>query len=389
MRILSFSSCFPSSQDAGRGVFVLHRLAAMARLAPLEAVHPYGRFPLYRSPMPPPAWEQEQLEGVTVYHRPFFYIPRMLKHLDAHFYARGVWPWLQEHVRSQRPDVLDAHFSWPDGVAVAQLAQRLGLPFVVTLRGVINSRIKIPRMREHIVRSLHQAAAIISVSDEMAQLAIRHGVDRGKIHVIPNGVDAALFTPRDRAESRRQLGLDPAGRCIVCVASIQAAKGMRELVEAMPLLPHDVKLLLVGSTDDAPAFVRELAALAASLNCHDRIVFAGAQPHDRVPLYIAAADVCVLASYAEGCPNAVIESLACGVPVVASSVGHVPQMITSGRNGLLVPPRDSSALAAAIAQALGRTWSPQEIHSSPAVVSWGVVARRTLDVLQRVVEGRP
>ncbi len=388
MIILSFSSCFPSSQDAQRGVFVLERLAAMARREPLEVVHPYARFPMYRPPTPPPALAEETLAGVKVYHRPFFYLPAVMKHLDARLYARGVRPWLRQYAHSHRIDVLDAHFAWPDGVAVAMLAADLHLPFVITLRGVINSRIKLPRMREQIVRSLHAAAAIISVSDEMAELAAGHGVERARIHVIPNGVDAAVFAPRDRLEARRQLGLDAAGRYVVCVASVQAAKGMRELAQAMASAPRDVKLLLVGSTTDAPAFVRELVTLGASLGLAGRIVFAGSQAHDRVGLYLAAADVSVLASHAEGCPNAVLESLACGVPVIATAVGHVPQMIAPGRNGLIVPPRDAAALATAINQSLGRQWSPQEIRSSPAVVSWDIVAQRTLAVLAAAAEVR-
>ena len=122
MKILSLSSCFPSSADADRGIFVLHRLAALAKLAQVDVLHPVGTF-FGHSVFPLPAESIEQIAGLTVHHRKWFYIPRVFKHLDAALYARGVRPWLKDYIaREGRPDVLDVHFSWPDGVAGAILA---------------------------------------------------------------------------------------------------------------------------------------------------------------------------------------------------------------------------------------------------------------------------
>lgn len=385
MRVLSFSSCMPSEADPGRGIFVLHRLAAMARLTPLEAVHPYGRFPLYRPPAPTPPAGQEQIQGVTVYHRPFFYIPRVLKHLDAGFYARGVWPWLREYARRQRPDVLDAHFAWPDGVAVGELARRLGVPYTVTLRGVANSRFDVPRIGPLVRQSLGAAATVIAVSEELADLAVAHGIDRAKVHVIPNGVDTSMFAPRDRAAARKQLGLDERSRYVLCVAGVLPYKGLLELAEAMAALGGRAQVIVVGSISDAPAFVRQLLQRVRSLGLEHRFTLAGQQPQSRLPLYLAAADVFALPSHSEGCPNVVLEAMACGLPVVASSVGQLPRMIAPGRNGLLTPPRDAKSLAAALEQALSRTWSADEIRTSPAVVSWDAAAASVLDVFSRVI----
>ena len=107
-----------------------------------------------------------------------------------------------------------------------------------------------------------------------------------------------------------------------------------------------------------------------------------------MPLYFAAADVTVMASHAEGCPNVVLESLACGRPVVASAVGEAPRMIEPDKNGLLFSAGNVEALGAALTKALSRPWSAETIRTSGAVCSWESVAERTLGVF-RAVLARP
>ncbi|MHB9066652.1 MAG: glycosyltransferase, partial [Pirellulaceae bacterium] len=110
--------------------------------------------------------------------------------------------------------------------------------------------------------------------------------------------------------------------------------------------------------------------------------FAGRQPFARVPLYYQAADVSVLASWREGCPNVVLESLACGTPVVATNVGSVPFMIDDGLNGRIVPPRDADRLAAAITETLAEQIPPERVVGSPAVRSWDEVANEVCELFQ-------
>lgn len=374
--------------DPDRGIFVYNRLAALARLAALEVVHPVGKF-LWHNAFAVPAAASETFGSLTVYHPRFFYIPGILKHLDAGFFAQSLRPWLKKHLDLHgRPDVMDVHFEWPEAVGCGLLATQLNLPYVVTLRGVINSRIKNPIMRPLIVEALQNANAVISVSDKMAELAISHGVPREKCITIPNGVDLDVFYPIPRKQALDALKLDASRRYVVCVAGIRPSKGLTELVEATAKLPPDVHSLVVGEVGGAHTYAAELAALAAKLGCSNRFTLVGAVPHHRVPLYLNAADVSVLASHVEGCPNAVLEALGCGVPVVATSVGQIENMIQPGRNGLIVPVGDSAALANAIAEALARTWSAQEISHCPAVVSWNDVAARVLSVMQKVTEAK-
>ena len=185
-------------------------------------------------------------------------------------------------------------------------------------------------------------------------------------------------------QARSALGLPP-GRYVVCVAHVLASKGMGELVRALPQLPADVRCLIVGGDMDRGGYRRQLLDLARQYGCGERVTFVDRQDQAKMPLYFGAADVSVLASYAEGCPNVVLESLACGRPVVATTVGDMERLIVPGRNGLLVPPRDSEALAGALKQALSQPWSADVIRTSGAGCSWSDVARRVHGVFQTVL----
>ncbi len=386
MRVLSFCSCYPSSVDPLRGIFVLRRLQALARHVHLEVVHPMPWFPMYARGLT--AWpeEEEYVDGICTHHLRHFYIPRVFKCIDPAFYQRGVLPWVRRRLDADGAvDVLDAHFVWPDGVAVCRMGRLLGLPVVVTLRGSVNTKVHNAWMRPQIASALRYADGIISVSKPMADLAISLGAAPEKVHLIPNGVDLDCFTPLPAAQARRTLGLRGDRRYLVSVANLRPHKGLEETIDALSLLPLDVHLLLVGS--GSSGYRRGLQQRARALGCGDRVTFAGSQNPGRVRLYLSASAVSVLASHSEGCPNVVLESLACGRPVVASAVGEIPRLLDS-RSGMLVPPGDVPALAQTLRRALLCHWSPDEIRCSPAVQSWDCVARRVQTVFEQVLEAR-
>ncbi|MDZ7620561.1 MAG: glycosyltransferase, partial [Patescibacteria group bacterium] len=222
---------------------------------------------------------------------------------------------------------------------------------------------------------------IISVDASMARVACELGAAPDRVSIIPNGVDLARFQLADRYEARRRLGLPLAGRLLVTVAHLGVRKGHREALAALAQLPEDVRLLIVGGGFQAGDAGR-LRRLAGRLGVGHRLLLAGVQPADRVAEYYAAADVGLLASYREGCPNAVLESLACGRPVVATPVGAVPDLISPGVNGQIVPVRDAAALAAALQTVLAREWQPEAIRRSPAVRSWDDVAEEVHQLLE-------
>jgi len=375
MHILSFSYCFPRHQDPTWGVFVLQRLAALARLVDLEVASPVPVFPLLsrlRGRLPAPT---EDHAGLPVHYPRFLYVPGILKSMDARLYARGLRGWLREYLRKRPVDLLDAHFIWPDGVGVYRLARASGIPYSITLRGKIYPCLESRSMTRQCAEALRHAAAVISVNSLMADIAVELGAPREKVHVIPNGVDTEVFSPKDKAWARGELGLPLEGRLLVTVSHLKPSKGHGEVVQALAGLPRDIRLVIVGG-EARRGYRRELMALASRLGVADRVLLTGKQPYERIPLYFSAADLSVLASYREGCPNVVLESLSCGTPVVATRVGAVPDLITLGQGGAIVPVRDVDILRGAILDTVSKSWSPEAVRQSPSVQSWDAVAKR-------------
>jgi glycosyltransferase involved in cell wall biosynthesis len=132
------------------------------------------------------------------------------------------------------------------------------------------------------------------------------------------------------------------------VGRLCAVKGQRDAIAALPLLGRaDVTLLLAGEDiEGGGAYLDALERQASQLGVRDRVRFLGRR--DDVPALLAAADALVLPSWQEGLPLVVLEAMAAGVPVVATSVGGTPEAVVDGETGLLVPPRDVPALTAAI-----------------------------------------
>jgi glycosyltransferase involved in cell wall biosynthesis len=231
------------------------------------------------------------------------------------------------------------------------------------------------------------ADQVISVDPRMAQVAEDLGVSPARITVIPNGVDLDCFGCGDRNAARQELGLPVSGRLIVTVAHLGQRKGHHETIAALASLPPDVRLVLVGGPGPIGGDGDDLRQLAQRLGVAERLILAGKQPHDRVPKYYQAADISVLASWREGCPNTVIESLACGTPVVATDVGSVRWMIDERTNGRVVPIRDAGALGSAIQSLLEQSPLPDIVRNSDAVRSWDAVADDVLTAFE-VILGR-
>jgi glycosyltransferase involved in cell wall biosynthesis len=240
---------------------------------------------------------------------------------------------LWRHLRALRPDVCHG-FLFTCYTHVLPLAWAAGVPVRVNGR-----RGASPPTPTGVVRAVldfagHRATSgyVTNSRALAAELVRREGVPARRVEVIPNGVEL----PERTADPSRR----PA-RGIV-VANLLAYKGHADLVEALALLATPPPVDLVG---DGPERER-LTALVRARGLEDVVGFAGPVPDAR-PL-LADHQFAVLPSHGEGLPNAVLEAMAAGLPVVATSVGGVPDVVTDGVTGILVPPHDPPALAAAI-----------------------------------------
>lgn len=330
-----------------------------------------------------------------------FYLPGVAKTLDAWFYARAFRRALRSLCSARRPDLIDAHFEWPDGVGAWYVARELGVPFVCTLRGKLVSRISEPGMFRRLREMLLGADGLVAVSRSLADLARTVAGRDLAIRVIPNGIDGEIFNGlpdaaeanRPSSTARRQLGWSVEGRYVVSVAHLQELKGWHRLIEAWPMVRRrmgDVRLILVGDRAGELNYERRLQAMLKGVNGAGllSVQLIGRVQSKMVATLLNAADLFALTSCSEGWCNAIAEALACGCPVLATDVGGNREIIAGDETGFLVPVDEPSALIEGLCRALSRRWNRSQIARMGGRRNWQQVAVECVDVFKEVLERR-
>lgn len=259
---------------------------------------------------------------------------------------------LKSIVRRLQPDIIQTH-----GVKSHFLIRSSGLwkrsHWIAFHHGYTHTDLKMLAYNQLDRWSLRAAELVITVSSASAARLVRAGVPPERIAVLHNSVDAQRFARREATARslRASMNIRDDEAVLLSVGRLSREKGHEDLICAFDHLRRSrpelkAKLVIVG---DGPELMR-LERLADSFGATELITFAG---HVREPEpYYAMADVFVLPSRSEGSPNALLEAMAAGVPIVATCVGGVPEIVSDGSSALLVPPGDPEAMAEAIARAL-------------------------------------
>lgn len=388
LRVLAVTRIFPNRLEPLACPFQRKQFVALSRHADLTVIASIPYFPgasLLGNRLRVGKLSQlpscDVLEGLPVLHPRAPYLPRvgpLLSAINAPLYMAGLLP-LVPQLRNQFDVVLGA-FLFPDAWAAQQLATLLRLPYVVKAHGTdVNVTARSPSIQPFLRSTLRGAHSAIAVSRPMLDALITLGAYPDRVMLVPNGVDRGLFLPRDRTQARTLLGLPEHGKVLLFVGRLEREKGLDELTSAFRELvrksAETISLVIVGDGS---------MATRLSLQCNDvpNVVLAGARPPEDVAQYLAAADVLVLPSWAEGTPNVILEALAAGRPIVATHVGGIPDVVRHGHTGLLVPPRDVGALVSALHAALGRSWSEEEIVRT-APPDWDCSGKLLYGVLER------
>ncbi|HQY46113.1 MAG TPA: glycosyltransferase [Usitatibacteraceae bacterium] len=245
-------------------------------------------------------------------------------------------------LRGRQFDILNTHSSTDSWLAsVAACLQRHPPPIVRT------RHISAPVPRNFATRWLYRSATrrIVTTGERLRLQVIEEtGVDPGHVVSIPTGIDLDRFRPGPAAQARADLGLAVDGRVIGIVATLRSWKGHRYLFEAFAgLADRQARLVVVGDGPQREA----LEALAKELAIEPRVTFAGNR--EDVAPWLRALDLFCLPSYAnEGVPQALMQAMASGLPVISTPVGSIAEIVEDGVSGVLVPPEDANALRAAI-----------------------------------------
>jgi glycosyltransferase involved in cell wall biosynthesis len=243
-------------------------------------------------------------------------------------------------LRKERPAILHT-WLFHANVAGRILGPLAGVPVVINAERTMGMESRWRYMSNRLTLSL--ADRVVCVSEQVAAFCRqRFGLPLEKAVVIPNGVDFPEWDIlMDQPTARREVGLPPDGVWVGTVARLDPVKRLDLLLEALSVLEH-VQASIVGYGPEEERLLR----MAEELGVQDRVWFVGYQ-RDVWP-WLVACDVFVLSSDWEGMPNAVLEAMGVGLPVVATATGGTPDVVVDGETGLLVPPGDPAALAAAL-----------------------------------------
>lgn len=393
LRVLLFSTLFPSSVRPGHGVFIQTRLHALlhasedtvqARVVAPVPWFPFrhARFGTWSHMAATPA--AENLSGMPVQHPRYALLPRIGQTMAPFSLALGAWPTLRRLRREGFDfDVIDAHYFYPDGVAAALLARWSRRPLVITARGsdlYVLGKHWLARLAMQWAAG--QAQACVGVCRALTDVLRGWGVRDERLHVLPNGVDLQRFTPRPRDAAQVSTGVTGAP-ALLCVGNLVAIKGHALAIDALAVLRrthHAATLTLVG---DGPAQAA-LQAQAARLGLQDAVRFVGRVPHDALSDWYSAADLTILPSHSEGWANVLLESMACGVPVISTDVGGSAEVIASPVAGALLHGRDPQELAALILERLATGGDRGAVRQYAEGFGWQRTAQSQLLLLRQV-----
>ncbi|PIE22210.1 MAG: hypothetical protein CSA62_13530 [Planctomycetota bacterium] len=350
VRVLIFSNLWPSSEAPTHGSFIEERWRRIAERTgwELRVIHPLPRYPRFpgrglaarHARLP----AREERGGVQIDYPRYWHVPRFGTARHAERVRRGTRRAFFQVLKSYSPHLIDAQYLWPDACAVVPLACERRIPVVATARGSdVNVLPEHPLVRRQMQRILPQATRLAAVSPALAR-ALARILDQGQdsVAVLPNGVDLSLFGKEaERVEGR-----------VVCVARLLPGKALHLLIEALaePAAKSVRELRLIGAGPERGRLER----IAAEKGVQDRVLFCGELSRTEVAEELAAASLFAFPSRREGWPNAVLEALASGLPVLACGIGGIPD-IARGCSALRLLPLEAGG--GAWGQALGEELS--------------------------------
>jgi glycosyltransferase involved in cell wall biosynthesis len=235
--------------------------------------------------------------------------------------------------------------------------------------------------------TLQRVAGAIAVCTPLQDAMLQLGLAPEKAQVIGNGVDVKRFYSVDRTAARNRLALPQDARIIVSVGGLIERKGYHFLIpafaETLPRHPH-LRLYIIG----AGPFRSRLESLILEHGLEGQVVLQGAQPNDELRYWYSAADISCLTSSREGWPNVILESMACGTPVVATGVWGVPEVIISPEIGVMVD-QNVQSIASGLEIALSKSWDRTMIQRHASQRTWDVVAAELQRYFTSRLNGMP
>lgn len=331
MKICFFTPAFPGKHDSSHYAFVKQLVDAIAKQGhECHVVVPYNYFHYKKITCRYESYDVGV--GKVIVYRPYYvslsnncFVFKWINKITRDYALKKAIKKLPPEI-----DVVYCHF-WVSGYRAYPYAKKNNIPlFIATGESEINKLFDLPH---DIVEFRNCVNGVICVSSKNKNESIQLGLTtEDKCGIFPNAVNEDLFKKRDKAECRKQLGLPQKDFIVAFVGWFDERKGSNRVSEAIDCVGN-VKSVFIGKGALEP-------------NCKG-VLFKGPLSHDKVPLYLSAADCFVLPTQAEGCCNAVIEAMACGLPVVSSNLPFNWDVLDNS-NSIMVNPNSISEISEAI-----------------------------------------
>lgn len=394
-RVVLFSTLYPSSARPGHGIFVETRLQELLKTGSVDArvVAPVPWFPsrharfgsFARMASTPRA---ETWNGVEVLHPRYPLIPKVGMTAAPALLAAATLGTLRGLIRNGFDfDVIDAHYYYPDGVAAAMLAHWLNKPLAITARGTDLNLIPQYKLPRRMIRwAAMRADASIGVCGALMDVLRELEVPGDRLHVMRNGVDLVRFSPQPQQAARQRLGL-AGGPILLSVGYLVERKGHHLIIQALAEIVKthaDARLVVVGSGEMEASLRRQ----ARQLGLQDRVILAGAVPQVELKHWYSAADLFILASSREGWANVLLESMACGTPVLATAIWGTPEVVAAPAAGALVAQRSPQAIAEGALQLLAHLPDREGVRRYAEGFNWDRTSQAQAELFLRLSAAR-
>ena len=383
-KILVITNVFPRPSQPNTGFYVYEQVKRLSRWYDIRVLTAQPRTPFSgksRRPGTP-----VEFNGVTVYETDYAALPKIGVLVSDRVFYRAVKP-LVQHIRGDFTfDLILCYWTYPEGAAAGRLAADYGVPLIIRPRGSdINIFWKNPLLRTKLAKTLKAADKVIPVTRHLMETVKRAGVEAGRLDFIHNGINHDEFYRLDKKEARAALNLDAGKHLVLFAGNFLPVKGVENYLKAIERIDEVTREGLIFMFLGKGPLQAEIEKSAARLK-HARIMIHGDVPHNLLVHWMNAADLLCLPSLNEGCPNVILEAMACGLPVAASDVGGVPELLTTPDAGLMFSPRDPHEMADVILQALNKKWDRKQIAENVKEVSWEACAGNLKGYVEKLLQ---
>lgn len=324
-------------------------------------------------------------DNISVIFPKYFNIP------SCYSKFRDIWAMLEASAIIRRIkkenisfDLIHAHFTWPSGAVAIKLKQEFKVPVIITEHTHTTLYNELKNQDWHYLSTWKDCDAIIRVNKKDIPLFTGAGVPETKMFHIANGYDPKKYSFVPALDARSHLGIGRNKKIILNISRLYEEKGQKYLIEAMDTIvkTHPEIVCYIGGSGPLK---EKLQQQINTLNLDKNVKMIGFVPDDIISLWMNACDFFVLPSLSEGNPTVMFEALGCGKPFVGTTVGGVPEVITSDAYGLLVEPADPDDLAEKILLALDREWDRGAILAYAEHFTWENIAKEIMGVYTKVL----